>query len=168
MKSSSGPIPKRRSWGHLSAFFWAARFRMAYAGQYPGWATKLLHQSWMKDGLWVTPACELVSNIGFGQDATHTVGGRRTLGFESDPSPLVWPIELNQDEILEALRFLNIFNRDWAGVGNLLAEKEIYNRMIAYKKQVFELQAVLASPIAAGQAAFRAAASAFFRRIGVR
>ena len=51
---------------------WKKIFDQVYAGQIDSWAYPWTASIWYKNGLTATPNVNLVSNIGFGKDATHT------------------------------------------------------------------------------------------------
>jgi hypothetical protein len=51
---------------------WEAVFDKVYAGQLDSWASAWLAAVWKVGGLTATPSQNLVTNIGFGVDATHT------------------------------------------------------------------------------------------------
>jgi hypothetical protein len=136
--------------GAFEKEFWKTRFQLAYQDKYPGWATKMLHQSWVANRKWIVPNKDLVVNIGFGEDSTNTKGGALSFLLENEAlfkKANEQERSLVQDEVQELLRFQFIFNKDWAGVGNTIAETEFYKRMISYKKQVYELQAIVNSPL---------------------
>lgn len=52
--------------------FWHKIFDYTYAGNIDTWDYQLLFASWLQNGLHILPNVNLVSNIGFGVDATHT------------------------------------------------------------------------------------------------
>lgn len=53
---------------------WERRLTRAAEGSLNSWATPWLFTVWQCSGLAAVPATNLVSNIGFGEDATHTKG----------------------------------------------------------------------------------------------
>jgi len=53
--------------------YWQKIFDKVYEGKIDSWAYPWLASTWFKGGLTVTPNVNLVSNIGFGEDATHTL-----------------------------------------------------------------------------------------------
>jgi len=57
-----------------SAKYWARIFETAYRGQVDSWAYRWTFSCWVHNGLTVLPNMNLVSNIGFNGDATHTTG----------------------------------------------------------------------------------------------
>jgi len=136
--------------GAFEKDFWKTRFQLAYQDRYPGWATKLLHQTWVANRKWIVPNRDLVVNIGFDEDSTNTKGS--ALSFLLEKETLLKQLNEQeqvpvQDGVQELLRFQYIFNKDWAGVGNTIAETEFYKRMISYKKQVYELESIVNSPL---------------------
>jgi hypothetical protein len=136
--------------GAFEKDFWKTRFQLSYQDRYPGWATKLLHQAWVANRKWIVPNRDLVVNIGFGEDSTNTKGSALSFFLEKEnlfkqkTEQELFPV---QDEVQELLRFQYIFNKDWSGLGNTIAETEFYKRMISYKKQVYELEALVNSPL---------------------
>ncbi|MCP5459188.1 MAG: nucleotide-diphospho-sugar transferase [Gammaproteobacteria bacterium] len=73
--------------------YWTDIFDRAHAGLIDSWAYRWTFSCWAQNGLTVLPAKNLVTNIGFGIDATHTI--RHTnysaLPLESLDFPLVHP-----------------------------------------------------------------------------
>ena len=53
--------------------YWQKIFNLVYKKKIDSWAYPWLASIWYKNGLTVTPNVNLVSNIGFGLDATHTL-----------------------------------------------------------------------------------------------
>ncbi len=72
--------PQFRDAGHLASYcrnqresdYWSAIFDRCYAGEIDSWAYPWLLTCWMHHGLATIPRENLVRNIGFGADATHT------------------------------------------------------------------------------------------------
>ncbi|MBS0208550.1 MAG: glycosyltransferase family 2 protein [Planctomycetes bacterium] len=54
------------------AEYWKSGFQMTYDGQVDTWDYQFLFACWLNNGLTVCPFTNLVSNIGFGANATHT------------------------------------------------------------------------------------------------
>lgn len=52
--------------------YWNKIFNLVYLGQIDSWAYPWTASTWYKGGLTLTPNVNLVSNIGFGDNATHT------------------------------------------------------------------------------------------------
>ncbi len=55
--------------------FWADTFDACYAGKIDTWDYHWVYSCWVQSGLVMIPNVNLVSNIGFGEDATHTNTG---------------------------------------------------------------------------------------------
>jgi hypothetical protein len=60
-----------------SVAYWSDIFDAVYKGAIESWAYRNLFAHWVQNGLNVLPTANLVSNIGFGVDATHTRGPSR-------------------------------------------------------------------------------------------
>lgn len=74
--------------------YWSEIFDRAYVGAVDSWAYRWTFSCWAQNGLTVLPARNLVTNIGFGEDATHTTNGRSNdavLPLEKLYFPLVHP-----------------------------------------------------------------------------
>jgi hypothetical protein len=56
------------------AAYWREVFDRVHAGEIDTWDYQWTFASWAGDGLAIHPHVNLVSNIGFGADATHTLG----------------------------------------------------------------------------------------------
>lgn len=52
--------------------YWDNIFQETYEGKIDSWAYRWMFACWMQNGLSILPAQNMVSNIGFGADATHT------------------------------------------------------------------------------------------------
>lgn len=52
--------------------FWLRYFHSLYKGTRSAWDAKWLFAIWNAEGMAITPNVNLVQNVGFGQDATHT------------------------------------------------------------------------------------------------
>ena len=80
--------------------YWTRIFDEVYAGEVDSWAYRWTFSSWLSGGLAALPARNLVTNIGFGADATHTTsaGGRRgRLPLERLDFPLRHPPQVIRD-----------------------------------------------------------------------
>ena len=54
--------------------FWTTIFNKVYAGKIDTWDYQWVFANWVNGRLSVVPAVNLISNIGFGVNATHTTG----------------------------------------------------------------------------------------------
>jgi len=52
--------------------YWSNIFDRCYTGEIDSWAYPWTYSCWLQSGLTILPSVNLVSNIGFGSDATHT------------------------------------------------------------------------------------------------
>ena len=52
--------------------YWLGFFKKEYRGKFIFWDLKWLFSLWSNEAVSITPNNNLVTNIGFGQDATHT------------------------------------------------------------------------------------------------
>ncbi|MEO6536135.1 MAG: hypothetical protein ABIT47_00445 [Candidatus Paceibacterota bacterium] len=72
--------------------FWIKYLRKLHAGTRTAWDTKWLFAQWLNNGVAIVPNTNLVENIGFGSDATHTVGDTsRSVDANSFPPPYRTP-----------------------------------------------------------------------------
>lgn len=56
----------------VAANYWRGIFDMAHAEKIDSWGYAWTYSCWIQNGLAILPAQNLVTNIGFGPDATHT------------------------------------------------------------------------------------------------
>jgi len=83
---------------------WAACFDAVSREALDSWAYRWTAAMWARGAWSVTPAQNLVTNLGFDRDATHTVGGiwgnrkRAAMRF-----PLIHPAEMKRHEAADAL-----------------------------------------------------------------
>ena len=57
-----------------AAKYWSKIFKTTYRNEIDSWAYRWTFSCWVQNGLTVLPNVNLVSNIGFDGDATHTIG----------------------------------------------------------------------------------------------
>ena len=58
--------------------FWSKFFNQIHSGKLEHWDVKWLFAIWNNDGISITPNVNLVQNVGFGKDATHTFNENET------------------------------------------------------------------------------------------
>ncbi len=56
----------------LAHFFWKKTFQSVHDGAIDSWAIPWVYSIWRRDGLCILPKSNLVTNVGFGLDSTHT------------------------------------------------------------------------------------------------
>jgi len=81
---------KRVGYSPTSALFWGSEFELTARGDVDTWDWQLTQAAMASGQLTATSNVNLVENIGFGSDATHTVGGAARL---APPTPVVLPTE---------------------------------------------------------------------------
>jgi hypothetical protein len=86
-----------------AAEHWATKFEEAYraGGSIDYWDYQWLFATWVRNGLCIMPNVNLVSNSGFGEDATHTTWAESrwaNLPLEEMPFPLQHPSSIARDK----------------------------------------------------------------------
>jgi hypothetical protein len=78
------------------AKFWTAIFNKVYSGKIDTWDYQWAYANWVNNRVGILPTVNLISNIGFGSDATHTVRASdlANLPTKSLRFPLHHPSEL--------------------------------------------------------------------------
>ncbi len=69
--------------------YWLRYFRSLRSGRRTAWDAKWMYALWSHGGLAIVPNKNLVTNIGFGADATHTKSERNA---RISVEPLEWPL----------------------------------------------------------------------------
>ncbi|WAW09108.1 hypothetical protein NB640_07390 [Oxalobacter vibrioformis] len=77
--------------------YWTRFYRRLKSGQYPYWDAKWVLSVWANNGISITPNQNLVSNIGFGPDATHTK--TKPAGIEMILSEITFPLSHPDDDL---------------------------------------------------------------------
>ena len=80
--------------------YWTRIFDMVYAGQINSWAYAWTFSCWIQSGLSILPAKNLIRNIGFDANATHTTSSddlAANLPLEHMPFPLTHPDYMVRD-----------------------------------------------------------------------
>jgi hypothetical protein len=75
--------------------YWANIFDRMARREIDTWDYQWVFAAWMNDMVAIFPAATLVENIGFGADATHTVGSAPTT--LSAPQPMAFPLRHPED-----------------------------------------------------------------------
>jgi hypothetical protein len=74
-----------------AAAYWRSRFEGTYAGEVDTWDYQWFFNCWVQNGLAVIPARNMVTNIGFGEDATHTKAAVETMSY-LPAEPMTFPL----------------------------------------------------------------------------
>jgi hypothetical protein len=105
--------------------YWTAIFDLAHAGKVDSWAYRWTFSCWTQNALSVLPTRNLVTNVGFGEDATHTKNNSHfesSSGLESMEFPLVHPLCMVRDVRADMWSDRNIFGID-KSLGRSIARK---------------------------------------------
>jgi hypothetical protein len=79
--------------------YWISIFEKTANKEIDTWDYQLQFSLWSSDGLIVTPNVNLISNIGFGEEATHTTGSSPLAKMDTkDIEKLVHPKHIQADE----------------------------------------------------------------------
>jgi hypothetical protein len=94
----------------IERFYWNAIFQHTYDGNVDSWGYRWVYSVWANSGLSIAPAHNLVQNIGFGAEATHTQlnSAFASVGAEEIGLPLTHPATLvassDKDELEARIR----------------------------------------------------------------
>jgi hypothetical protein len=115
---------------HPAAVYWSDRFDDTYAGKIDTWAYRWTYSLWTHSLLSIVPATNLVTNVGFGPDATHSPAADQRLSRARSPMrfPLRHPAVLDRD--LDADRFYerNVYRIGWNYVIKRWAKRVVLRR----------------------------------------
>jgi hypothetical protein len=83
---------------------WKDIFEKTYEGRIDTWDHQWSYANWIRGRLNILPAVNLISNIGFGVDATHTVRGNHlaNLATHTMSFPLSHPLKLTNNRAADA------------------------------------------------------------------
>lgn len=87
-----------------AATFWQDVFQTVYEGRIDTWDYQWTYACWKQNGLTVLPRTNLISNLGFGIDATHTKRQSHFSNMAVAPLafPLQHPLQVARDEQADA------------------------------------------------------------------
>jgi len=92
--------------------YWQRVFDTAYAGEIDTWDYMWTFSCWTQNGLTVLPSRNLVKNVGFGKDSSHTGSDGGWIGrlpVESISFPLDHPSDIVRDRVADRWTDLNYF-----------------------------------------------------------
>jgi hypothetical protein len=95
--------------------YWTKIFQTAYDGKIDTWDYQWTFACWIQNGLTILPNVNLVSNIGFGEGATHTSSSKSrvaNLPVKEINFPLKFPPFLIRDEAADSYTQKNIYNQN--------------------------------------------------------
>jgi hypothetical protein len=94
----------------IARHYWSNIFDRMYRNEIDTWDYPWTASVWYHGGLTATPNVNLVTNIGFGPDGTHTVAHENQDGLPSDPlGPLTHPVKVDQDCKADLYVFDHVF-----------------------------------------------------------
>jgi hypothetical protein len=90
---------------------WAGNFDRVYENKFDTWDHQWIFTIWIQSGLSISPARNLISNIGFCENATHTSGESIYANMKTEPLPfpLVHPPYVLRNLKNDQIEDLNIF-----------------------------------------------------------
>jgi hypothetical protein len=93
--------------------YWTRIFDETYEERNSSWAYRWTFACWANDGLTALPAVNLVSNIGFGRESTHTFFRGRVAEMPTQPLPfpLQHPAVVVRDEAADEATERALFSR---------------------------------------------------------
>jgi hypothetical protein len=93
------------------AAYWENIFERVHRGEIDSWAYQWLFAHWVEGRMSITPAVNLISNIGFDRDATHTTSGSNlaNLGLTPISFPLMHPIGIFRNSQADNFGFHKCF-----------------------------------------------------------
>lgn len=101
-------------------FYWKSVFEKTYKGEINTWDYQLAFASWCENNLNILPNVNLVENIGFGADATHTKDGNNK--FSNMDTYAYWndiiPSKKAIDKFADLYTFNIVFNPKLVKGGN--------------------------------------------------
>ncbi len=105
--------PEWKAWlpDRVERKYWAKIFDQMYRQEIDTWDYPWTASVWFHDGLTATPNVNLVSNIGFGLEATHTASGESPLAEMAthELSVINHPSAINQNIAADRYAFDHIF-----------------------------------------------------------
>ena len=107
--------------------YWGGIFEKVRSNEIDSWAYPWTACIWYHGGLTATPNINLVSNIGYGPDGTHTISDEDQDGLPTYPlGTLIHPDTIEQD--LQADRY--VFDHHFGGLQN-----RIHRRLLRLAKR---------------------------------
>ena len=112
------------------AHFWSRTFDYSAAGKIDSWDTQWVFANWIQSRLSIVPNRNLISNIGFGPDATHTFGKSRLANVPTQalPVPLNHPRFIVRNARLDRQDHRLVFHRSIA--------RRIFDRLSLYYRRL--------------------------------
>ncbi|HVU23050.1 MAG TPA: hypothetical protein VHE13_02925 [Opitutus sp.] len=108
-----------------AAGYWREAFDAVAAGRVDSWAYRWIYAMWRGGGLAALPGVNLVRNIGFGPNGTHTTGGDHGLSRAAAAMrfPLRHPERVERDAAADAHTERTVYSRGAAGAARRAASR---------------------------------------------
>jgi hypothetical protein len=99
---------------------WESNFDLVHSNNFDTWDFQWVFSIWVQSGLSIVPGKNLISNIGFNQDATHTRGDSIYSNMKTEPLtfPLKHPpyiLRSKKNDKLESLNYFMDSKSGWLG-----------------------------------------------------
>ena len=119
IRTFTGLSTKKYSWGEYA--YWKKIFTQVKYKKFNTWDYQWMFTMWQNKGLWVVPNKNLVGNIGFGPDATHTFGTQNGIPHKKMDAlkNLIYPEAVISDPDADAYAYrknsapLPLYKRIW-------------------------------------------------------
>jgi hypothetical protein len=108
---------------------WNEIFNSAYADEMDTWAIRWLFTRWMHSGLSVIPAVNLISNIGFGKDSSHTMNSKSEVSNLAI-RPIRFPLEEPQSNVISDREYAQMFYQ------KMFANRKSVRRFLRHLKKI--------------------------------
>ncbi len=96
--------------------YWTETFDKVFNNEINTWDYQWLYASWRNEGVSIIPRVNMVSNIGFGREATHTSGDCSFANMPSrDVGAIVHPPEVRISEPADEYTFINHYAGGYNG-----------------------------------------------------
>jgi hypothetical protein len=123
---------KRKLPNTVERRYWLKVLDKVYGGMVDTWDYSWTASVWYRGGLTATPNCNLVRNIGFGEDGAHTTkrGGELENMAVEPLGEIVHVDNVAQDDIADAYVFQHVFGGKYQGLKGLLRRiRRKFNRL---------------------------------------
>jgi len=111
--------------------FWVSAFEAARRDWSAAqtWAFPWIYSCWTRGGYTVVPACNLVENLGFGSDATHTVNASSHLRIRADDLQIVnHPDRISRSRLRDDKMFRAYAGESLNWCNNLTGALRVFHR----------------------------------------
>ena len=122
-----------RNWADSEAelSYWQNLFALQHAGEINSWAYPFFYWCWENAGLTILPNVNLISNIGFDSEATHTTSTESDLANlpTFDIGPLKHPSVVERHQVADEYTFENVFKPETAQPTGTKKKKSLFRSL---------------------------------------